>query len=430
MRTRDKKPSLGTPRPTPEPACPGPPSAPRPADEADCPDRNNECQGQPTRVVERTWYFDCDDKPPCRSKDPCQTLGEHPGDPTKTPGRPARPSGSDNGRLGDGNGLNPGDINKPNPPGQWVGPRSELDLPYLFMRANAGDLGARPIVNAPFWESPDIFILAGVDPPLAPARPPALGETAIAGRPNTIYAHVWNFGNAAANEVLVEFYWVNPSLGISSTSVNLIAQTVTALGAKGSGHSHTLVKCPVAWIPTLVNGGHECLLVRIWDNPSDLPGQPLFDASWNRHVAQRNIHVAAPGEDAGARVVRLAGHGPAMQQPILLKVGPLFGAPATVAVERVAPSAIPWLQLRTGTRGVFPAMAIPTGAPVLSPPGTTAGGFPTTGAAASHNVTGDDQHIAFSTTDSAPGAGEAHTYRISATQDGKVFGGYTVVILG
>jgi len=60
--------------------------------------------------------------------------------------------------------------------------------------------------------------------------------------------------------VLVEFYWVNPALGISAESVNLISQTVTAIGAKGSGNAHVMVKCPEAWVPTFVNGGHECLL--------------------------------------------------------------------------------------------------------------------------------------------------------------------------
>ena len=114
------------------------------------------------------------------------------------------------GRLGQGGVLTPGDINAPNIPGVWFGPRKDMDLPYLFLRANPGDLGARPVVGAPFWESPDIFILAGVTPALAPPLPPALGQVALAGEPNTIYAHVWNFGKAAANEIVVEFYWVNP----------------------------------------------------------------------------------------------------------------------------------------------------------------------------------------------------------------------------
>jgi hypothetical protein len=304
-----------------------------------------------------------------------------------------------------------------------------MDMPCLFLRANAGDLGARPVVGVPFWESPDIFLLAGVPPALAPPVPKELGQVALAGQPNTIYAHVWNFGKAAASEVVVEFYWVDPSLGISPGSVHLIAQTFMTLGAKGSGRSHAVIKCPEAWTPTFINGGHECLLVRVWDNPSDLPGEPKFDASVNRHVGQRNIHVIAPA----AHMLKVAGAGaraPALGQPLLLRVGPLYGTPAKVAVERVSPNAVPWLQLHTGKRGVFPAMATPTGAPALSSPTIAGGGFPASGDAPQQNVQGDDQHVALSTSDDAPGPGEAHVYRVSATQDGATFGGYTVIILG
>jgi hypothetical protein len=394
--------------------------------------RDEDCDPPNLRkVVERTWYFGDDDD--CgrggRGSGHGGKGGDCGHDGSGKPGRPTRPSGTSDGTAGPGAVLTPGIINQPDKPGVWGGSRPQLQLPYLFMRANAGDLGARPVVNAPFWESPDIFVLAGVDPALAPEIPPALGQVAQAGQPNTLYAHVWNFGNASANEVLVEFYWVNPALGISADSVNLIAQTVIAIGAKGSGNAHVMVKCPEAWVPTFVNGGHECLLVRVWDNPSDLPGQPPFDASWNRHVAQRNIHVNAPGMTTGG-AMGLMPAGVALQQPILIKVGPLFGAPATVAVERAAPSAVPWLQLRTGTRGLFPAMATPTGTPTLSPPTTTGGGFPSEGGAASHTVHGDDKHVAFFTTDQAPGAGQAHVYRVSATQQGVVFGGYTIVLLG
>jgi len=394
----------------------------------DCEDRD---RARLRKMVERTWYFDDHDDDRDRGSD-CDHGGRGHGDDGGQggcPGRPTRPPGHSSGTVGPGAVLTTGLINQPDKPGVWGGPRSNLDLPFLFMRANAGDLGARPVVNAPFWESPDIFILAGVDPSLAPDTPPALGQVAQAGAPNTIYAHVWNFGNAAANEMLVEFYWVNPALGITAESLNLISQTVTSLGAKGSGRSHVIVKCPEAWVPTFVNGGHECLRVRVWDNPSDLPGQPPFDASWNRHVAQRNIHVNASGMTTGG-ALGLKPAGLALSQPILIKVGALYGAPATVAVERIAPNAVPWLQLRTGTRGVFPAMAPPTGTPTLSRPTTTGGGFPTSGAAASHTVHGDDKHVAFSTTDQAPSPGEAHVYRVSASQQGVVFGGYTIVLMG
>ncbi|HZS24161.1 MAG TPA: hypothetical protein VFA30_04160 [Gaiellaceae bacterium] len=391
--------------------------------------RDDDCDDERvSKIVEKTWYFDDDcergpdhdrecDCEPDHGRKPC---------PPRRPGRPTRPQGTSTGRLDQGGPITKGDLDQPDVPGVWVGTRAEMDLPYLFMRANPADLGARPVVG-PFWESPDIFLLGGVDPGLAPPLPPALGDTAVAGEPNTIYAHVWNFGKASANEVLVEFYWCNPALGINAGSVTLIAQTEMSLGAKGSGRSHAVIKCPEAWVPTFVNGGHECLLVRVWDNPADLPGLPIFDASINRHVAQRNIHVVPAPEVLGHG---MGGTQPALHQPVLLQVGPLYGAPATVAVERVAPSAVPWLQLRTGQRGVFPAMAPPTGVPALSPPTTLGGGFPTAGGAAAQVVEGDDQHVAFTTTDDAPGAGEAHVYRVSATQDGAVFGGYTIVIMG
>jgi hypothetical protein len=264
--------------------------------------------------------------------------------------------------------LTPGDLNKPNPPGVWVGPRGKLYLPYLFMRANPGDQGLRPVVGH-FWESPDILLLAGVHPSVAPPKPPKLGQTALAGQPNTIYAHLWNFGNCAAGEVLVEFYWCDPSMGIDPTTVRLIAQTTASLGAKGSGRAHAVVKCPEPWTPTFVNGGHECLLVRIWDNLTDLPGLPQIDASINRHVAQRNIHVIAPGAAMNAAPLA-AGHAvpaAAPANPLLINVGPLYGSPAEVKVERVTPTAMPWLQLRTGVRGSFPAPAPAAAAPSRSP---------------------------------------------------------------
>src|SRR5439155_16702384 len=124
------------------------------------------------------------------------------GIPCGNPNRPGRPQGEDSGRLNDPTPLTKGDLESPNPPGVWVGPRKDMYLPYLFMRANPGDLGARPVVG-PFWESPDILVLAGVGPAHAPAVPPKLGETALANRSNTIYAHVWNFGNCAAAEIIV-----------------------------------------------------------------------------------------------------------------------------------------------------------------------------------------------------------------------------------
>jgi hypothetical protein len=116
--------------------------------------------------------------------------------------------------------------------------------------------------------------------------------------------------------------------------------------------------------------------------------------------------------------------------PLTLGVGPLYGESAEVAVARAAPNQMPWLQLRTGTRGQFPAQAAPTGQVVLGAPTTIAGGPSTSGAATSHQVTGDDQQVTFTTGDAVPPPGQSHVYRVTASQQGQVFGGYTIVLLG
>lgn len=345
----------------------------------------------------------------------------------KNPNRPARHYGTSTGVIPGGQ-LDPCDFGTP-PWNSWPGTRGDLFLPYLFLRANAGDLGARPVVG-PFWESPDILLLADTDPAVAPPVPPELGQTALAGKPTTLYAHVWNFGIAQAPNVVVEFYWCDPALGINATGAHFIGVTLVSLGARGSGRSHAVVKCPVPWYPTFVNGGHECLLVRVWDETSDGLGDPPWDASLNRHVGQRNIHVVQAGAQALHPLARLVGQPLLLPAPLNLQVGPLFGETAQVAVTRAAPHEMPWLQLRTGTRGQFPAQAAPTGDILLGAPTSIGGGPSAAGAAATQHVTGDDQQITLTTGDAMPPPGQAHVYRVTASQQGQVFGGYTVVLLG
>jgi hypothetical protein len=111
------------------------------------------------------------------------------------------------------------------------------------------------------------------------------------------------------------------------------------------------------------------------------------------------------------------------------RVGPLYGAGATVQVDRADPASMPWLQLHTGIRGQFPNPALPTGHPVLSPP-TGIGGPPGAGAGGGHQaVHGDDQQVAFTTTDSPPGPGQALVYRVTAQQGGQTVGGYTALLI-
>lgn len=332
---------------------------------------------------------------------------DEPSDHGPGPGRPTRTPGTSTGDL-TGRPITPGDLNHRPKPGVWPGPRKDMWLPFLFFRANPGDTGTRPVVG-PFWESPDVYILPGVAPATAPAVPPQLGQVALAGQDNTVYAHVWNLGRGQARNVVVEFYWCNPALGFNPVGAHKIGTAVTWLGSRGSPGCHKVVKCPNSWVATYTNGGHECLLVRAWDVAADPMTTPEWDASINRHLGQRNIHVvpAAQGKP----------------EPLQLNVGQLFGRSAHIAVARHAPTTMPWLQLHGGQRGRFPGQAVGTGALTVGAPGQL-------GAGATMQARGDDAQVVFATGDQPPPPGQAHVYRVTASQNGQLIGGYTVTLLG
>ena len=148
--------------------------------------------------------------------------------------------------------------------GPQFGPRKNEFLPYLVVRAFGGDHGARGI-SVPFWESPDIFVAPNLAADAAPLIPTTRTGLAQAGAANTLWAHVWNLGRAPVFNARVEFYWFDPSLGFSSDSAHLIGVAHVDLGDRTSGRAHTIVKCPTTWVPTFVNGGHECLVVRCFE---------------------------------------------------------------------------------------------------------------------------------------------------------------------
>jgi hypothetical protein len=259
--------------------------------------------------------------------------------------------------------------------GPTFGPRKDEFLPYLLVRAAAGDRGARQITGV-FWESPDIFVVPNQNATTAPLMPPTLGGVAHANAPNTLYAHVWNLGKAPVYRVRVEFYWFNPSLGISRPNANLIGATWVDLANRftlypqwaqvnksygqwlGRG-CHALVRCPETWFPIFQNGGHECLVVRAFDPIMDTVSPNEFSAANNRHVGQRNIAVVQAASPASIDLGLDLGY-------------PDAPAEAEVDVSVDPPSSMEWLQLYSGARN--PGLVPPTG-PVLagfSPP--TAGG--------------------------------------------------------
>ncbi|MEA2664249.1 MAG: hypothetical protein QOI11_1193, partial [Candidatus Eremiobacteraeota bacterium] len=216
--------------------------------------------------------------------------------------------------------------------------------PYLLVRSVTGDNGTRPLPGGTvFWESPDIWTAAG-DPSTTPEIPPTHGGVLHAGQPNTVYAHVWNLGRAPLTGVVVSFYWFNPSLAIDSSHAHLIGQARVDLGPRNSPLCHKLVKCPKAWVPVMENGGHECLVVKVWgfgDAAPDNQWHPWED----RHVGQRNVSVVQTLQDMQAIISRIQLTVKAETRFELVQVG----AEARDAIKIVASKLAldPWLPTRS-----------------------------------------------------------------------------------
>jgi hypothetical protein len=256
------------------------------------------------------------------------------------------------------------------------GPRKDEFLPFLFVRAKAGDRGKRTIVGE-FWESPDIYVVPNLEASIAPLEPPALGGVAQAGALNTVYAHLWNVGKAPAYRVRVEFYWFNPTLGIDRSSSNAIGAAYVDLGNRYSHFTdwtvvnrpygsflskgcHAIVKCPESWPAKYENNGHECVVVRVCDPFMDAVSPDEFSAATNRHVAQRNIAVIQARSPASIDLNLSLGH--------LAEA-----ADAEIEVTLESPASMEWLNLYMGNASTglrVPQQPVMAGALPPVPPGS------------------------------------------------------------
>ncbi|HEY8314973.1 MAG TPA: hypothetical protein VIG51_12500 [Candidatus Baltobacteraceae bacterium] len=329
--------------------------------------------------------------------------------------------------------------------GPVFGKRVDEYLPLLVVRANAGDMGARAL-DGVFWESPDIFVLPDVDPDSAPLVPANAGGVAKANASNTVYAHVWNLGRAQAYRARVEFYWFNPSLGIARADSNFIGSAWVTLESRyvlypqwrdvdegfaqyATRGCHAIVKCPIDWIPTFENNGHECLVVRVFEPIMDSLSPDEFSAARDRHVAQRNIAVVLSASPA--------------QVDLRLDLGrPPHPGEAEIEVLAAAPATMEWLKLYTNSQ----TMELKQAASEV-----VAGFFPPTirNAPTLHlddvafdcrkpllrrrerfHRTCEPLQMTFHASSEHLEKGEAQILRLRQTLDGEVLGGYTVVLLG
>ncbi len=175
--------------------------------------------------------------------------------------------------------------------------------PWLLMRVSDSDLGVRPLApGTVFWESPDIWIESS----------DALGR-AVPGEDNYVHARIFNLGMFTAAPTRVEYYWGDPSVGLEAADMHLIGAEWLEIDAQ----TYADVRCSQPWVPTYLNGGHECIIV----NCSAQIGDPIlnpFHPTLDRHVGQRNVTVLKDASEA---------------QAFSLWLGNLFGERAEIVLQ-------------------------------------------------------------------------------------------------
>jgi hypothetical protein len=152
-----------------------------------------------------------------------------------------------------------------------------------------------------WWDSADIWVVPGNDPNGPPGAP-------IAGTSNYLWGRVHNTGNSASNGVRVDFYWADPS---GQIAVGAATQIGSAFADLPPGATQEVL-CLVPWIPVIVNGGHECLLAvahgagDINPLPDPLPNGFLFQPTQHDQIAQRNVTVVLAARRAQLLAIRVA----------------------------------------------------------------------------------------------------------------------------
>jgi hypothetical protein len=179
-------------------------------------------------------------------------------------------------------------------------PCSEVVQGPLLLKDSATDSGTRPFAdgdNEPYWNSPSIRLVGGVD-----------DGTAKVGAANTIVITVTNMSQSTTlNNINIEAWVCNFTMGVSpasslaSSNPNGDPMTGFFAGPLPPGGQHDVSATP--WTPTqadaALNGGHVCIAANCYaDNDGAALGVEgnVFKFLCDTHHGQRNIHVAVvPG---------------------------------------------------------------------------------------------------------------------------------------
>jgi hypothetical protein len=133
-----------------------------------------------------------------------------------------------------------------------------------------------------WWESPDIWVVPGSDP-LGQAGTPISGQSAY------LWARVHNRGESDVASARVDYWWSNPSVGVTRTLSTLVGSAFVDVPAGGSEEA----LCVAPWFPSFINDGHECLVCEVVSTADPLPTPPPdeFNPTQHHQIAQRNLSV-------------------------------------------------------------------------------------------------------------------------------------------
>ncbi|SDR62406.1 hypothetical protein SAMN05444161_0410 [Rhizobiales bacterium GAS191] len=242
-----------------------------------------------------------------------------------------------------------------------------------------------------WWMSQDIWVVPGSDPNGPPGSP-------IAGKPAYLWALVANTGDTAANGARVDFYWANPAMQIVVGVATLIGSAFVDL-APGAQQQ---ALCLVPWVPSIVNGGHECVLAVAHSQaeasplPDPLPAGFDFNPPQYDEIAQRNLSVLAASARAVPRALTITAPNRADKTVrITAETGGRLSETllAQLGLEGFRPAPKEVVQVGLGREAVCGQRDMPVGTPEIElhvPKGTSAGVF------ASIHATGlaeDEYHL-------------------------------------
>jgi hypothetical protein len=133
----------------------------------------------------------------------------------------------------------------------------------------------------PYYLSPDIWVVPGSNP----AGPQGIPR---AGQASYVWARVHNTGTDSVTGAAVNYYWANPATLITQNTANSIGTSFVDLDAGQTAE----VLCLTPWLPSWVNGGHECLIAEVVSAadppPPRTPDDP-FNPPAERQMAQLNL---------------------------------------------------------------------------------------------------------------------------------------------